>query len=537
VLLRGVQRSSLDAKKRSNPAEDRGSVQYRGTNVHLRDLLARGEARHPALTVPGGASLDYERVRANVDALALELSGRGIAPGERVAASLPNGAPIVLAFFATACARATSAPLNPAYTLDEYAFYLEDIAPKAIFVPPGGQPLAREAAARLGISAIEIALDPHGRLVVDGRPLALDAAAASPLDGDVALFLHTSGTTSRPKGVPLTHRNLCASAQKIARWYELSPADVSFCVMPLFHVHGLVFSTIATLFAGASEIVAEKFSASTFWPTVAANHVTIVSAVPTIYRTLLLRADEDGAPSPGGHSLRFMRSSSAALPASEMRRLEERFGVPAIEAYSMTEASHQMCANPLRGERRPGSAGVGAFVDVAVMDPAGNLLGPGEVGEVVVRGENVTQGYHNNPAANADAFTNGWFRTGDSGKLDAEGYLTLVGRLKELINRGGEKISPVEIDDALLAHPGVIEAVAFGIPDEKYGEAVAAAVVVRPGTSVGELRAHVAARIASFKVPSVVHIVDAIPRTPTGKVQRRIVAAAFDRTKPEEGND
>jgi acyl-CoA synthetase (AMP-forming)/AMP-acid ligase II len=222
-----------------------------------------------------------------------------------------------------------------------------------------------------------------------------------------------------------------------------------------------------------------------------------------------------------------MRSSSAALPASDLLRLEERFGVPVIEAYSMTEAAHQMSANPLRGERRPGSVGIGANVELAILDGDGALLGPGAIGEVAVRGENVTHGYHNNPQANAEAFTAGWFRTGDRGRIDESGYLWLVGRIKELINRGGEKISPAEIDEALLSHPGVIEAVAFGVPDEKYGEAVAAAVVVREGTSVAELRAHVAARVASFKVPSVLHVIDEIPRTPTGKIQRRIVAAAL----------
>lgn len=495
--------------------------------MHLRDLLALGDGAHPALTVPGGVSLDYRSVRHNVDALAQELSRRGIAPGDRVAASLPNGLPLVLAFLATACARAASAPLNPAYTRAEYAFYLEDIGPKAIFVPPGEPSLAREAAQALGIVILEIALDAGGRLALDGEALVLEAPAASPRETDVALFLHTSGTTSRPKGVPLTHRNLCVSARNIVRWYEISAADVSLCVMPLFHVHGLVFSTLATLFAGAREIVAEKFSASAFWPTILEQRVTIVSAVPTIYRTLVMRAGADRSPGPGEHPLRFLRSSSAALPASEMLRLEERFGVPVIEAYSMTEAAHQMCANPLRGERRPGSVGIGANVEVAILDESGSLCALGETGEVAVRGENVTHGYHNNPAANAQAFTDGWFRTGDSGRMDAAGYLTLVGRIKELINRGGEKISPVEVDDALLSHPGVIEAVAFGVPDAKYGEAVAAAVVVREGTTAEELRVHVAARIASFKVPKVVYLIDEIPRTPTGKIQRRAVAAEF----------
>jgi acyl-CoA synthetase (AMP-forming)/AMP-acid ligase II len=243
---------------------------------------------------------------------------------------------------------------------------------------------------------------------------------------------------------------------------------------------------------------------------------------------LLLRAEVDHAPGPGEHGLRFLRSSSAALPATEMRRLEARFGAPVIEAYSMTEAAHQMCANPLDGERRPGSVGVGAFVDVATMDEAGKLLGPGEVGEVVVRGANVTSGYHNNPEADAASFVRGWFRTGDYGTLDRHGYVTLAGRIKETINRGGEKISPVEVDEALQSHPGVIEAVAFAVPDEKYGEAVAAALVLRAGVSPDDVLAHVRARLASFKVPSVVHVIGAIPKTATGKIQRRYVADAIE---------
>jgi acyl-CoA synthetase (AMP-forming)/AMP-acid ligase II len=313
----------------------------------------------------------------------------------------------------------------------------------------------------------------------------------------------------------------------MVRWYELSAADVSYCVMPLFHVHGLVFSTIAVLGAGGTVVVPEKFSASGFWPAIARYGVTVVSAVPTILRTLLLRADADAAPQPGEHSLRFIRSSSSPLPASEMERLEARFGVPVIEAYSMTEAAHQMCANPLRGPRRPGSVGVGAYIDVTILDVDGNELAVGEVGEVSIRGKNVTRGYHNNDAANAAAFTNGWFRTGDYGTIDTSGYVTLVGRLKELINRGGEKISPVEVDDALMSFAGVKEAVAFAVPDEKYGEAVAAALVLHDGVDVEAVLAHARGRLASFKVPTVVHVVREIPKTATGKVQRRIVAAAF----------
>jgi len=475
-------------------------------------------AQRAALVAPGRFSTNYGELAATARSIGAGLVRRGYAPGERIAASFVNGPEIVAAFFGVAGARFTFAPLNSAYTEDEFRFYLEDIAPRAILLAPGTVPAARAAAAALGIETIDLELPLAGNDDHERR------AEAS----DVALFLHTSGTTSRPKGVPLTHANLTHSAGNMERWYDLTSADVSLCVMPLFHVHGIVFSTLAVLKAGGTVVVPERFSASAFWPAVAEYDVSVVSAVPTIYRTLLLRADEDGAPRKGGHRIRFLRSSSAPLPASEMLRLEERFGAPVVEAYSMTEASHQMCANPLHGERRPGSVGVGAFVDVGILDEAGTEQAVGTVGEVAVRGKNVTYGYHNNQAANDASFVNGWFRTGDYGVIDATGYLTLVGRLKELINRAGEKISPVEVDDALMSHPGVAEAVAFAIPDEKYGEAVAAALVLRePATTVAEVLEHARKRLASFKVPTSVIVVDSIPKTATGKVQRRNVAAAL----------
>jgi len=491
----------------------------------LPELLAVGRDDAVALTEPGGASLTYAALRAGVDTVARGLRARGIARGATVALAMPNGLGVVVAFLGIARAGCVAAPLNPAYTQDEFTFYLDDIGPALVLAPPGAAPLARGAAEALRIPVGDVHVAPDGSVAVFDR--VSDEPLEDPAPDDIALFLHTSGTTSRPKGVPLRHENLCANAQNMARWYSLTDADVSLCVMPLFHVHGLIFSTLAFLAAGAHVVIPEKFSASAFWPMVAAHRATVVSAVPTIFRTLFLRADDDKAPTGSEHTLRFLRTSSAALPGAEFHKLEARFGVPVIEAYSMTEAAHQMCANPLDGERRAGSVGVGAYVDVAILDDAGNVLGPDQEGEVSVRGRNVMRGYHNNPAANAVAFTNGWFRTGDRGKKSADGYVTLVGRLKELINRGGEKISPVEIDEVLAAHPGVIEVVTFAIPDEKYGEEVAAAVVLRDGTTTDELADHVRARLSPFKVPKRFFVTDAIPKTATGKVQRRIVAATF----------
>lgn len=495
----------------------------------LDSLFSVAPSSHPALTVPeGGPSFTYGALRTQVESLTETLQSLGIGRGDRVAMALPNGVEVITAFFAVTAAAATAAPLNPAYTTDEFRFYLEDIAAKALIVPPGAGEQAR-AAAPAGAMILEASVSPGGQMqLVTARSLSQPRRQDTATADDVALFLHTSGTTSRPKGVPLTHANLLTSAGNVAATYALTPEDVSLCVMPLFHVHGLVASTFATLHTGGTVIVPPRFSASAFWPAVKTHRVTWYTAVPTIHQVLLTRADEDRAPAPGTSGLRFIRSCSSSLAPATMSGLESRFGCPVLEAYGMTEASHQMASNPLPpGERRPGSVGCGTGVQIGIMDESGDLLLPNTQGEVVIKGPNVTRGYHNNPEANAAAFTNGWFRTGDQGILDKAGYLTLVGRLKELINRGGEKISPREIDEVLLTHPAVAEAVCFGVADAKYGEEVAAAVVLRTDATEETLLAHCRERLASFKAPKKIYLVTQIPRTATGKIQRRNVAAAF----------
>ena len=498
----------------------------------LPDLLLHGASERTALVSPrietpeNGPALSYAALREQVAALAATLQGWGVGRGGRVAFALPNGIEVIALFLATTAAAATAAPLNPAYTRDEFRFYLSDIGARAVIVPAGGGEAARETVPADAM-LIEATLTPDGKVGLERLsghpgPAAHDRAAAD----DTALFLHTSGTTSRPKGVPLSHRNLIVSTANIVETYALAADDVALCVMPLFHIHGLVASTLSTCASGGTVVVPPRFSAGAFWPHVAAYEPTWYSAVPTIHQVLLARADADHAPR--NSSLRFIRSSSSALAPATMQGLEGRFGCPVIEAYGMTEAAHQMASNPLPpGERRPGSVGRGTGVCIGIMDEAGTLLGSGVQGEVVIQGDNVTRGYHNNPEANAAAFTNGWFRTGDQGVLDREGYLTLVGRLKELINRGGEKISPREVDEALLSHPAVAEAVSFGVPDEKYGEEVAAAVVLKTETSPAALTAHCEGRLASFKVPKTIYVTREIPRTATGKIQRRRVAEAF----------
>ena len=495
----------------------------------LSDLLAVSHSTHPALIVPdGGSTVTYSSLYNQIEQFAATLHALGIGRGDRVALALPNGVEVITAFLGIATAAATAAPLNPAYTTDEFRFYLEDIEAKVLIVPPGGGEQAR-AAAPAGTLLIEASLSPDGQVRFEiTSPTSLPRKHTAPTPDDVALFLHTSGTTSRPKGVPLSHANLLTSAANVMATYTLTPEDVSLCVMPLFHVHGLVASTLATFRSGGTLLVPPRFSAGAFWPVVKAHHATWYTAVPTIHQVLLARADEDQAPAPGTSGLRFIRSCSSTLAPATMAGLETRFGCPVLEAYGMTEAAHQMASNPLPpSQRKPGSVGQGTGVQVAIMDDAGALLPTGTQGEVVIQGANVTRGYHNNPEANASSFTNGWFRTGDQGIIDADGYLTLVGRLKELINRGGEKISPREIDEALLTHPAVAEAVCFGVPDAKYGEEVAAVVVLRGDVTEATLVAHCRERLAAFKVPKTIYVTKEIPRTATGKIQRRNVAAAF----------
>ena len=488
----------------------------------LLPLIGRAD-KHPALVAPAGDSVSYAELHEVVERLARELAGAGVEPGDAVALSLVNGPEIVLAFLAIVTAGAAAAPLNPAYTAAEFRAYLDDLRPHAMLFQGETAVAARDVCLELGIAVVDVPEGPARELSVGGRPAPIPA----PDPDAVALLLHTSGTTSKPKIVPLRQRNLAHSMRTIAAQYALVPEDVSICVMPLFHVHGLLASTLATLHSGGTVVSRSRFAPRTFWEDVVRYGGTWYSAVPTIHQVLVARAESELPPP---HELRFARSCSSALPATLQARLEDTLGVPVLQAYGMTEASHQMCSNPLPpGERRPGSVGLATGVEAAVLDDEWRPLPPGEVGEIAVRGRSVIDGYRDNPAANEASFRDGWFRTGDSGSMSADGYLTLSGRLKELINRGGEKISPHEVEDALSSHPAVAEAVVYAVPDQKYGEQVGAAVVLRAEASADELAKHCAARLSAFKVPVSIALLDVIPKGPTGKVQRRLLAEQIER--------
>ncbi|HEX2190027.1 MAG TPA: AMP-binding protein [Longimicrobiaceae bacterium] len=493
----------------------------------IGELLRHRAARSPdalALCAPGRPPLTYGALYALVERAAGELNALGLGRGAPVAVVLPNGPEMAAGFLATASC-AVCAPLNPAYTADEFDFYLSDLGARALIVPAGSGSPAVAVAERHGVPVV--GLSPVADAGAGSFALAGPAAPAAGRPGlsgpeDEALVLHTSGTTSRPKQVPLTHANLCASAHAVASTLRLGADDRCLNVMPLFHIHGLVGALLSSLAAGASVACTPGFYASDFFAWMEELSPTWYTAVPTIHQSVLARAAasrETLARAP----LRFIRSSSSALPPSVMAEMERVFGVPVVESYGMTEAAHQMASNPLPpGERRPGSVGRAAGPEVAVMDASGSLLPPGSTGEVVIRGPSVTAGYRGDPAANGRAFSGGWLRTGDQGRLDADGYLYITGRIKELINRGGEKVAPREVDEALLEHPAVAQALAFAIPHPTLGEEVGAAVVLRPGAAATErsLREFALLRLAAFKVPRRIVVLDEIPRGPTGKLQR-----------------
>ena len=484
------------------------------------ELLRAGKDGDPAIVVPGGPTLTFAELRRQIDHLAGQLNKVGVGRGDRVALVTPNGPEAAISFLAVAVC-ATAAPLNPAYREEEFRFYMDDLRAKALITLPGDAEAAHAAA---GADVLRLALDgPPGNytLTMRGTELSTQAPRYAEPD-DIALVLHTSGTTARPKIVPLSQRNLATSVGNIMTSLALTPPDRCLNVMPLFHIHGLMAALLSSLGAGASIVTSPGFDAFRFFGWLEETKPTWYTAVPTMHQLVLSRAGRQKEILADTH-LRFIRSSSASLPPTVMAELEETFGAPVIEAYGMTEASHQMATNPLPpAERKPGSVGRGAGVQVGIMNDEGDLLDEGQTGEIVIKGGNVTSGYENNPAANESSFTHGWFRTGDQGYLDHDGYLYLTGRIKEIINRGGEKVSPREVDEVLLEHPAVAQAVAFAVPHERLGEEVAAAVVLHEGASADEkeLKEHASKHLADFKTPKTIVILQDIPKGATGKVQR-----------------
>ncbi|QLG71289.1 hypothetical protein HG535_0B03280 [Zygotorulaspora mrakii] len=470
-----------------------------------------------------------------------------------VAISMRNGLEFVVAFLGATMDSKIGAPLNPNYKSEEFDFYLNDLKSKVIVVSKGTVKQEKQAeviksAKKFNCFVVELEFDVK-RFRVEyevyspangyskGIFSSLDNAKFVNHDStsfpgyarssDVAMILHTSGTTSKPKTVPLLHLNIVRSTYNISRTYKLSENDRAYVVMPLFHVHGLIGVLLSTFRTQGSVVIPPRFSATNFWDDFVKYTCNWFSCVPTISMIML------NMPKPANMPyIRFIRSCSSALAPATFHKLETEFNAPVLEAYAMTEASHQMTSNNLPpGKRKPGTVGQPQGVAVYILDDSDKVLPVGNIGEVSIRGENVTLGYANNPKANEENFTKreNYFRTGDQGYFDPEGFLVLTGRIKELINRGGEKISPIELDGVMLSHPKVDEAVAFGVADDKYGQVVQAAVVLKKGQNLTskDLTKYMETKVAQFKIPVKIYFADKLPKTATGKIQRRIIAAAF----------
>ena len=500
--------------------------------MSFKDLLAAGADGAIAIAAPGRAPLDYAALRTLVDRTLASLNALGVGRNDRVAIVLANGPEMATCYLACA-AGTTSAPLNPGYRADEFEFYLSDLNAKVLIVEQASTSPAIEVARKLGVRIVDLVAD-AGAAAGDFRLVAREAGAphtatlggyAEP--GDVGMVLHTSGTTSRPKIVPLSVANLCASAAHIRGTLQFTATDIGLNIMPLFHIHGLIAGVLAPVSAGSQVFCTPGFNALKFFAWMDEAKPSWYTAVPTMHQAIVQRA-KGNADVIARNPLRFLRSSSSSMPPQVIRELEAIFNAPLIESYGMTEATHQMASNPLPPlSRKPGSVGLAAGPEVAIMGENGTLLAAGEIGEIVIRGPNVTAGYENNPQANEEGFLAGWFRTGDQGSQDADGYLSLTGRLKEIINRGGEKVSPREVDEILMDHPAVAQTVCFGMPHPKLGEEVAAVVVLKEGAvaTEREIQEFVAKRAADYKVPKKILFMDEIPKGATGKLQRIGLAA------------
>jgi acyl-CoA synthetase (AMP-forming)/AMP-acid ligase II len=498
------------------------------SSLTIASLLAAPDARALAIADTSRRGLTYGELRALVDRTHHFLHASGLETGDTVAVALRNG-PETAALFTALVTWCRVGPLNPGYTRREFAFALRSLAASAI-ITSGDVPEAALAANECGVRRMFI--DSPGETQPGVFELRCDVPPALPAPlppppgpDDIALLLHTSGTTALPKLVPLTQRNLTLSARGVARSLQLTPADTCLAIMPLFHVHGLVAGLLASLSAGATACLAPGFRATAFFSWLDSSQATWYTAVPAMHQAILTRAGHN-MDVVGRHKLRLIRSCSSTLYSGVWEKLRSVFGVPVLNAYGMTEAAHQISSVPLPGASCA-SVGLASGPEIGIMDADGSLLHREQVGEVVLRGEQIMSGYLQPEGVNQSAFSNGWFRTGDEGFQDSGGSLCLTGRLKEMINCGGEKISPCEVEEALLLHPDVEQAIAFATPDAVLGETVAAAIVVREGCQIQErdLLSTAARHLARRKLPRQIFFVAEIPRGATGKPQRIGMAA------------
>jgi acyl-CoA synthetase (AMP-forming)/AMP-acid ligase II len=482
--------------------------------------------------------VSYGALAALVDDVAARMGSTGLRRGDSVGLVCANTAEFVVALLGAARAGLVVAPLDPTLPRSEMSTRLERLGAQAIIVGPPAVDAAQIAGLRIPTWELRVDIAASGiatATLETGAGAVRNVRCAGPgLSDNDSLVLFTSGTTGGAKMVPLTHTNVAASVQGICGTYELGSADATVAVMPLFHGHGLLAVLLASLASGGCVLLPARgrFSAHTFWDDVRAVGATWFSAVPTIHQILLEWSTRD-YPGPQVVSLRFVRSCSAPLNTAVARAIARTLGTPVLSAYGMTETTHQATSQPLpqRGPLKHGSVGRATGVNLRIVDHNGQTCTAGTVGEVWVRGPTVARGYLANPAETAKSFADGWFRTGDLGSLDEDGYLFLAGRIKNIINRGGEKISPEHVEAILARCSGVSEAAVFAIPDPMYGERVGAAVVVSQAEGVGpdEILQHCRGQLSPFEVPDRLEVVAALPYTAKGALDRRALEDRYAR--------
>ena len=479
------------------------------------------------LTSEKNEKLSYGEFKIFNEKISRQLAARNIINSDRAAIVLPNG-PLMASSFLSISSYMSAAPLNPSYKQEEFEFYLDDLKPKFLLVEPNSKSLAVIAAKNLNIPVFEMKISvnqPLGTFELFDK----ETNYKNPNDYDEALVLHTSGTTSRPKIVPLSNLNIFTSAVNISKSLKLTADDHCLNIMPLFHIHGLIAVLSASAKVGASVCASNGFNALKFLDLAETQNITWYSGVPTMHQAILLRAQKNSDKAKK-LNLRFIRSSSASLPPAIFEQLNDIFQTPVIEAYGMTEATHQMASNPLPPAiQKPGLVGMPAGPEICIMNDKNEKLPEGEIGEICIKGDNVTNGYENNPEANKQSFVNNWFRTGDEGFFDEDGYLKISGRLKEIINKGGEKISPLEVDNILMDFSPIDQALCFGYKDKMLGEDIAVAIKLKENKSCTEddIKSYANEKLAKFKIPKKIYIVEDIPKGATGKLQRIGLAKKF----------
>ena len=493
----------------------------------VRNIFENVKDENIALTSEISSKLSYKDLKLFINKISKQLAGNGLSNKDRAAIVLPNG-PYMASSFLAISSYMSAAPLNPSYKSEEYEFYLKDLNPKIVLVEKNSDNPVVDVAKKLKIELCEINPEKDGPSGIFNI-YENETEYSLPDENDESLVLHTSGTTSRPKIVPLTNKNIFSSAENISKSLNLSESDHCLNIMPLFHIHGLIAILASSMKAGASVCASNGFNAIKFLDLAKSEKINWYSGVPTMHQTILLRARRNSEIAKE-LKLRMIRSSSASLPPAVFKDLNDVFNCPVIEAYGMTEATHQMTSNPLPPkQQKAGFVGLPAGPEVCIMSENGDVLKQGEEGEVCIKGENVTLGYDNNEEANKTSFTNGWFRTGDQGYFDKEGYLKISGRLKEIINKGGEKISPLEVDNVLMDHPFIDQAVCFGYDDKMLGENIASAIIIKSGETCSEndVLEYAQEKLAKFKIPKKIFFVEEIPKGATGKLQRNVLAKKF----------